>query len=220
MSRRTIPTTGFAFNEWQHQITLIAEANAVKWGLDTDWITKTLIPAKSTWQSKWAICQNTATRTRLGVFEKNSARKKYEPLLRILVGNLEYNTKVTDDDRLKMGLIIRPLQRVSVPVPTAYPHYSIGTGTIRSLTINFRDHNKTTKAKPTGVSGAIIRWALLDTPPTCVEDLVNAKLDTASPFTVNFEENQRGKKVYICLAWQNTKGEIGPWSEIGAAIIP
>ena len=220
MPKRTIPTTDAAFNEWQQVITTKSTINVSTWGLDAEWFSNTLTPAKEKWQDKWAACQNPATRTQLSTFEKNEARRIYEPLLRILVGNLEYNTKVTDDDRLEMGLVIRPTQRTSVPVPVTYPDFTVNTGTIRSLTINFRDHNSKSKAKPAGINGAIIRWAMLDAAPECVEDLVNAELDTASPFTLNFTESQRGRKVYFCLAWQNTKGERGPWCEIGSAIIP
>ena len=220
MSKKTIPTTDAAFNEWQQVISTKSIMNASAWGLDAEWLSGTLTPAKGTWQGKWAACQNPATRTQLATFEKNEARKVYEPLLRILVGNLEYNTKVTDEDRLEMGIAIRPTRRTPVPVPVTYPDFTVDTGTIRSLTINFRDHNSKSKAKPAGVSGAVICWALLDNAPEGVEALVNSELDTASPFTLKFTESQRGRRVYFCLAWQNTKGEKGPWCEIGAAIIP
>jgi hypothetical protein len=30
----------------------------------------------------------------------------------------------------------------------------------------------------------------------------------------------RGKKLYFALRWENTRGEKGPWSEIHSTIIP
>jgi hypothetical protein len=53
-----------------------------------------------------------------------------------------------------------------------------------------------------------------------VEDLIHSAFDTRSPFTLSFDENQRGKTVYFCLRWENTRGEKGPWSEIVSGIIP
>ena len=156
----------------------------------------------------------------MATFEKNEARSIYEPLLRILVGNLEYNTKVTDEERKEMGITGRSTRRTPVLPPTTYPDFTVDTGTIRRLTINFRNHNSKNKAKPAGVSGAVIRWAMLDAAPEGLEALINSELDTATPFTLDFVDNQRGKRVYFCLAWQNTKGEKGPWSEIGVAIVP
>ena len=136
------------------------------------------------------------------------------------MGNLGYSTKVTDDYRLEMGIAIRPTHRTPAPVPTTYPIFTIDSSVIRRLTVNFRDQNSNRKAKPAGVSGAMIRWAILDTVPKDVEALINSALDPTSPFTLDFTESQRGKKVYFCLSWQNTKGEKGPWSEIGVAIVP
>ena len=220
MAKKTIPRTDAAFNEWQQLITIKSSMNVERWGLDAEWMTNTLEPAKANWQPRWAACQNPATRTQMSTFEKTEARKVYEPLLRILVGNLEYNTRVTDQERVEMGIAVHPVHRTTVPVPTTYPDFTVDTSTIRRLVINFRNHNTVSRAKPAGVSGAVIRWAQLDEAPEDVNALINSELDTASPFTLEFAEEQRGKKAYICLAWQNTKGEKGPWCEIGAAIIP
>jgi hypothetical protein len=53
-----------------------------------------------------------------------------------------------------------------------------------------------------------------------VEDLKNSAFDTASPYTFTFDESDRGKALYICPRWENSKGEKGPWGEIGKAIVP
>jgi hypothetical protein len=43
---------------------------------------------------------------------------------------------------------------------------------------------------------------------------------TRSPYTITFEEEERGKSVYIALRWQNKKGKKGPFTVIQSAIIP
>jgi hypothetical protein len=43
---------------------------------------------------------------------------------------------------------------------------------------------------------------------------------TRSPYVFTFDENMRGKTVYFCLRWENTRGQKGPWSAIYSAIIP
>ena len=220
MGQTTIPRPDAAFNESQQVIVTKSTANAAVWNLDNDWLTKVLTPAKNKWDSAWAACQNPATRTPLITFEKNEARKVYEPLLRTLVRNLEYNTKITDEERREMGIVARSTSRTPIAVPTTYPDFTVDTATIRRLTINFRDRNSERRAKPAGVSGAVIRWALLDKVPTEVAELTQLALDTASPYTMEFAEADRGRRVYICLAWQNTRGERGPWSEIATAIVP
>jgi hypothetical protein len=86
--------------------------------------------------------------------------------------------------------------------------------------IFFQDIDSTHKAKPKGQHGAQIRWMILTSPPENVDDLIHSAFDTNSPFTLEFGEADRGKTVYFCLRWENTRGEKGPWSEIVKAIIP
>jgi hypothetical protein len=120
-----------------------------------------------------------------------------------------------------MGLPIHKTTRTPAPVATTYPDYDVDSGTIRRLIIHFYDQGqKTTKAKPEGQHCVEIKWAMLDTPPATISELVNSSVDTHTPFTLDFEENQRGKTVYFCLCWENTRGEKGPWSKIVGAIVP
>ncbi|MDR3235698.1 MAG: hypothetical protein LBT48_03095, partial [Prevotellaceae bacterium] len=102
---------------------------------------------------------------------------------------------------------------------TTMPFFEIDSSVIRRLIIHFFDQD-TKKAKPAGVHGAEIRWAIRDEPVVDVEDLTNSSFDTRTPFTLEFKGHERGQTVYFCLCWENTTGEKGPWSEIVGAIIP
>jgi hypothetical protein len=64
------------------------------------------------------------------------------------------------------------------------------------------------------------RWAILDHPPASVTELVNSDFDTATPFTLVFDESQRGQRLYFCLRWESTTGEKGPDGEIYSVVIP
>ncbi|MDR2898359.1 MAG: hypothetical protein LBU99_06030, partial [Spirochaetaceae bacterium] len=74
--------------------------------------------------------------------------------------------------------------------------------------------------KPEGVRGIEFKWAILDTPPVSLDDLIHSAVDTATPHTFEFDERDRGKSLYICPRWENTRGQKGPWGEIEKAIIP
>jgi hypothetical protein len=39
-------------------------------------------------------------------------------------------------------------------------------------------------------------------------------LDTRPPYVRDHEAINAGKTAYYLLRWQNTKGELGPWSDI------
>jgi hypothetical protein len=48
----------------------------------------------------------------------------------------------------------------------------------------------------------------------------NSSMASRTPFTLHFEETERGKTVYAGLAWQNERGILGQWSEYKTAVVP
>jgi hypothetical protein len=133
---------------------------------------------------------------------------------------LESIPLVSDDDRRSMGIAIRDTTRTPVKPPKTYPEFIVDSSMIRCLTISFWDLGSKSKAKPQGVHGAEIRWAILDKAPLTIDELVHSNFDTSSPFELTFDDTERGKSVYFCLRWESTRGDKGPWSEIVMAIIP
>ncbi|MDR1054169.1 MAG: hypothetical protein LBL39_08335 [Planctomycetaceae bacterium] len=152
---------------------------------------------------------------------KNQTRAAFEKELRnLLKSYVTFNPKVTDTDRIKMGLPIHKKSLTRNSKPETFPFAEFITSMLRIITIIFRDSESMSKAKPKGVIGAEIRWAILETPPVNVEDITNSAFCTRSPFVLTFDECDRGKKVYCCLRWENTRGEKGAWGQIYSVIIP
>jgi hypothetical protein len=171
---------------------------------------------------KLEIAEAPATRTKVTIQEKNDARHLLEKKLRQSTGEyLTRNHRVTDADRDSLGLPIHKTTHTPAPVATTYPDFDVDSGTIRRLTINYYDAGgKKSKAKPEGQHGAEIRWTISDAPVVDIDDLTHSSFDTRTPFTLEFQGHERGKTVYFCLRWENTRGKKGPWSEIVSAIIP
>jgi hypothetical protein len=63
-------------------------------------------------------------------------------------------------------------------------------------------------------------WEVRDTPPESHADLTLHTMASKTPHILRFDETLRGKTVYIAAAWQNERGNIGPWCDIQSAIIP
>jgi hypothetical protein len=133
---------------------------------------------------------------------------------------LEHNPRVSVEDLKAMGIAIPDPTNTPAPVATTYPVYTTDSSVIRFLKLHFHDQNSLHKGKPRGQHGAEIRWAILASPPVNVNDLTRSAFDTSSPFTLEFDEADRGKTVHFCMRWENTRGEKGPWGEIVSAIIP
>ena len=190
-------------------------------GANARWVENVFNKEQTNYADVFLAWQNPAERTPLKVVAIKDAKITFVPTYRQLyTGLLKNNPNVTNEDLVAMALPERSSKKPTpVPPPTTRPEHTVETA-LKELIIHFRDAGSKSKAKPAGVGGALIRWEIRDTPPTKALDLLNSALDTATPFTLQFTENQRGNRVYFALAWQSTKGEVGPWSEIGMAIIP
>jgi hypothetical protein len=171
---------------------------------------------------KLQIAESPTTRTKAAVQAKVDARKILEQTLRQAIREyLTNNHLLTDPDRDNLGLPIHKTTRTPAPIATTYPEFEVDSSTIRRLTIHYHDQGSAkSKAKPVGQHGAEIRWMMSETPIIDVVDLKNSAFDTKTPFMLEFEGHDRGKTVYFCLRWENTRGEKGPWSEIESAFVP
>jgi hypothetical protein len=134
--------------------------------------------------------------------------------------SIRYNKLMTDEDRLHYGITPVDHKPTPNPPPATFPEAEVDSSVIRQLTIHFWDSATKKRAKPHGVHGAEIRWAMLDAPPESEEELVHSDFDTSTPFTLKFDEKDRGKRVYFSLRWESTTNLKGPSSEIYSAVIP
>ncbi|MDR1745971.1 MAG: hypothetical protein LBR49_01690 [Tannerella sp.] len=199
-------------------------ARVTQFGLSgySSWIANTFQPAWTGFDTAFAAWLNPATRTQLIITTLTNAERTFAEAYMQMYNILRSSPLITDTDMEAMGLPKHPSgDRTPTPVPTTYPDYTVDTSVIRQLAVHFRDHNSESRAKPEGVHGVEIKWgfggALL---PADGEELPNSVFDTHSPYTITFAGSERGRTVYFCLRWENTRGEKGPWSEVVSAVVP
>jgi hypothetical protein len=156
------------------------------------------------------------------VANKKLARKKLELLVRSMVRFRLQNPVITDSDRLRMGLHVHDAVRTPAPLADSHPDFEIDSSELRRLSVHFFAAGKKrgSHAKPNGQHGVEIRWGILDQVPESIDDLTHSAIETHSPFTLSFDESQRGKFVYFVLCWENTQGMKGPWGQIVRSAIP
>jgi hypothetical protein len=221
MSNDYLPPKDKSFLQWVVNFMKILQQYMARLGFPTDRFQK-LSVERDDFVQKLATAEEPLTRTPVSVEAKNRSRKTLEADLRESIKSyLTYNPLVTDEDRKALGLPIHKTTRTHAPIADTHPDFDIGTGTLRQLNVHFYDQGqRTSKAKPAGQHAVNIKWAILSAPPTSLHELTNSAMDTRTPFTLHFDENERGKTVYFCLCWVNTREEEGPWSEIVSAIIP
>jgi hypothetical protein len=160
------------------------------------------------------------TRNPIITAEKNAAKEEFIRLVREMINFRFANPIVTDAIRIQYGLHVKDATHTPHGVPTTRPDFTLSNKDFRRLDVDFHDQGTTSKAKPYGISGAVISWSVLDHPPADGGELTKAILATRTPHTLEFTEEERGQTVYVALQWQNNKGQKGPWSEILWAIVP
>jgi hypothetical protein len=134
--------------------------------------------------------------------------------------SIRYNKLMKDEDKLYYGIRLSDHTQTPGTEPETYPEAEADTSVIRQITIHFWDNVTKKRGKPHGVHGAEIRWAILVHAPVSVDELTSSDFDTASPFTLKFDESQRGQRVYFSLRWETTTNLKGPFGEIYSAVIP
>jgi hypothetical protein len=220
MNFNYVPRKDADFSLWVVALYDYLNNNAQRFNIPPE-VIPALMFVLATWQEKFALAEHVDTRTKTTVTGKDIARKALETKVREIVREyLTANHLVTDEDRTSMGLPIHKTSRTPAPVQTDAPESNTVLNTIRCVEIHFRKMGSKSNAKPAHVYGAELKYVIAATKPVDVSDLTNSIIDTASPVNLTFKEEERGKTVYYCLCWVNTRGEKGPYSSIESAIIP
>jgi hypothetical protein len=215
-----IPQADKALAAWLNVLTAYLQTKSSVWGVPQAAVTE-LSTLALAYADALTVTENPATRTKVTVQAKNTARKAVKDSVRnVLKAYVTYNPLVSDADRDAMGLPIHKTTRTHVPVPTSTPEAKVVLPSPGVVEIDFIDSVSGHKAKPDGVHGVEIAWAILDTPPAGWNELSRSAFDTCTPQRLVFEGADRGKTIYFALRWENMRGEKGPWSEIYNAIIP
>ena len=186
------------------------------------WLDNVFTPSYDGFVSAYEMWETPSTRTTVLTAALNEAQAAFvEQYRKLYSGFLRDNPIVTNADLVAMGLPERNSGgRTPAPVPTTVPEGEVRLPSPAVVEIHFRDSGAEHKAKPVGVHGAEIAWAVLDSPPTGWTQLTGSSFDTHTPFSISFPGEQRGKHFYFAMRWENTRGEKGPWSAIQDVIIP
>jgi hypothetical protein len=172
--------------------------------------------------ARTAYEKDNSTRNRL---IKDEAKQAAKAAMREFANtSIRHNKLMKEEDKRNYGIHTPDPTPSHITAPTSFPEAEADTSVIRQILIRFWDRLTKKRRKPHGVHGAEIRWAIGDTvpdhPPKSAAELINSDFDTASPFTLTFDETDRGKRLYFGLRWETATNLKGPFGEIYSAIIP
>jgi hypothetical protein len=193
-------------------------ANVTAFGWKQAEVTEVLGKVTAFLTARAAYEETDSTKNRMAKDEAKDAAKT--AMRDFANGSIRFNKQMTPEDKQVYGIHPRDATQTGGSEPESYPEAEPDTSVLRQVTIHFWDSVTKKRGKPHGVHGAEIRWAILDHEPASMDELTNSNFDTASPFTLKFDENQRGKRVYFCLRWETSTNLKGPYGEIYNAVIP
>jgi len=180
-----------------------------------------LLILQTTWDTKWAVAQDKESRTSADVEGKDNARVAYETALRAFVKEwITPNNKITNQERKDMNVTVPDTQRTRVPVPANAPGVSVKE--LKHLQHILRIIDPTepgSRAKPEGVRSAQVYIYFGDNDPGDNNLYTFYGNANRFKFAVDFVAADRGKLVWYIARWENTRGEIGPWSNPTSATV-
>jgi uncharacterized glyoxalase superfamily metalloenzyme YdcJ len=151
-------------------------------------------------EQKLDVAEAPSTRTKGSVEAKNDAHKALNSAVRASVQRyLAHNPDVTKQDHDDLGLPIHKTTRTPIPPPTDAVELLLRQLSGNRVEVNFSRvsidiaEKGGHEAKPFGVRGAEIRWAMLPEPPKSHDDLVHSEFDTRSPYIFQFDLPDAGK---------------------------
>ena len=172
----------------------------------------------SMFESAWMIAKD--SNSTANVRERQRTQKECDKALRSFVNQYLRFDPVTDKDRDEMKIPNKDTVRTAHTEVHEIVDFKILIKGTNNLTIDFKTLGSNTKAKPKGYSGAVIIWTISDVKPNNNDDYTGHTLATRSPYTIEFDDNDSGKSVWVKATWQNGRGILGRWSEAQTAIVP
>ena len=218
-----IPRSDNDFLAWANNFAAYAIAHLVELGIappdiDTISVGLTDFDAKLTAN---ATAQQAAQSARQA---KDDSRDSLESAIRQLVRQLQASSAVNDTERASLGITVPDtIKTVAIGGISTRPIGAVDTSQRLRHEIKFTDEaTPTSRAKPDGVMGCEIWVKVLPTgeaAPVGDDGLSFVTLDTASPYTVEYDGADGGKTAHYMLRWVKKNGDKGPWSETVSATI-
>jgi hypothetical protein len=164
------------------------------------------------------------TATKEDIRHKNTVLKTVRYQFQVFVNTrVNYNDKIDDDGRANLRTHIRDTTRTTIPVPTDLVRLRIRPIEGHGHRIDFASAATGKKAIPYGMNGVVLARKILEdgeAVPAKGEELPDTELMTSSPHVADYPPDLAGKRVAYSAAWQNEKGQKGPFSDVQVHIIP
>ncbi|WP_432671336.1 hypothetical protein [Flavobacterium sp. SM2513] len=168
------------------------------------------------WNGIFPLSQSKNSKTPTVIENKDIAKENLKAEMRLIFADIPQSA-LTIEDRNVLNIAAPSTSKTPAPVPVTRPVGQVNTS-------NRWEHEITCSnesgghGKPKGVRGCQI-WSKEDTPITNFDELTFVATVSKSPYIHRFPVSKSGKLMYYLLRWENTRGEVGPWSTAVSATV-
>jgi hypothetical protein len=133
---------------------------------------------------------------------------------------VRFNPKMTDADRLAMGIRPTDTTHTTHPAPTSQPDTDVlPTANHYEHRVHALNHAVGGAAKPADAYGVRYGWQVGGEKPASGEDLPKSHFTRKVTYVVVHSEADKAKTAYYATCYENSKGDQGRWSPVTEAII-
>ena len=215
-----VPKNAEMFLQWVTALVdYITPTRATKWGIPP----ATMTELKDVKLENFVNAQQeiTSDSTRSQIAHRNAMQRELTTLVRFIIRFYLRRPIVTDSELIAMGIPPIDTIRTVHKVVTEKVEFVLQLRGIRQIAVDFWQQGvEHSKAKPRFYDGAVLIWSIGDERPAEADDFAFHTMASRRPFIIEFLDEDRGKTVWVALAWQNERGIRGEWSEFKSAIIP
>jgi hypothetical protein len=205
--------------EWLKNFSAALASKASAWGIPAQ-TASGLTAAVNAYETTYEAAKG-ENGTKALILEKNEKRNALKTEVRNIKNkHIDYNDAVTDPDRERLGLPIRDKNPTPKPRPASRPLLEVVPTNNRQHTATAINQATGKKTKPEDTHGVRYAREIRDAAPANAGDLRHTVFRVKTTEVFDYEEGDRGKRVFYAACYENAKGEAGPWSDIIEAIIP
>lgn len=220
MSKDFIPDSDADFDAWLNQFISGIRLNMVNLGL-TQTTVDTVVGAATNWREHRQVRIDADATAHSAAVQQKSSRDVVEGVCRSTAHLINGSDGVDNAMRAKVALPSKSEVRSTIGVPETKPQGRTESKTHYKVILHFVDETTPLRtAKPHGVHGCRIYRFIGETPPADISGYTFLSLDTKTPYEDVHTAADAGKSVYYLLRWENTKGEVGPVSDVITTRIP
>jgi hypothetical protein len=217
-----MPLGAHDFSGWAKNFVAVAQANKAAFAF-TDAELTPLSTGVNTLETA-IVKADGEMATKEDIRYKNTVLRNTRHQFQIFVNTrVNYNDKIDNDGRANLRTHIRDTTRTTIPVPTDLVRLRIRPMEGHGHRIDFVSAATGKKSIPYGMNGVVLARKILEegeAVPAKGEDLPDTELMTSSPHAADYPPDLAGKRVAYSAAWQNEKGQKGPFSDVQVYIIP